>query len=173
MTETRDRIAAYVRENPGVHFNDLVRDLDLAPGQVQYHLRRLRRGDDVDSEHLYGRTHYYPPAFDEWERRALALVRRETSRDVLGYLLERDEADPESVAEAVGIARSTLEWHLDHLVAESIVEKRYDERGRVTLTLARPEATARLLAAVSPSLPERFVDRFERLLDDLLAGVDR
>ena len=40
-TDTRERIAAHVEHNPGVHFSELVRDLDLAPGQVQYHLRRL------------------------------------------------------------------------------------------------------------------------------------
>ncbi|QCJ48108.1 MULTISPECIES: winged helix-turn-helix transcriptional regulator [Haloprofundus] len=168
MSATRSRIAAHVHHNPGVHFNELVRALDLAPGQVQYHLRRLGRDERVAETHLYGKTHYYPSTFDEWERGVLALVRRETARDVLGVLLERDEATPAEVADEVGIARSTLAWHTKRLEEQSVVEKRYDSRGRVTLALARPEATARLLASVSPSLPERFVDRFTRLVDGLL-----
>lgn len=167
MTEARRRIAARVRERPGIHFNELVRSLDLAPGQVQYHLRQLL-GEDLRVERLYGRTHYYPPEFGEWERGVLALVRRETARDVLGYLLERGPSEPAAVADAVGIARSTLEWHLDHLLERDVVEKRYGDGNRVTLVLARPDETARLLASVSPSLPERFVDRFTRLVDDLL-----
>jgi len=48
------------------------------------------------------------------------------------------------------------------------VEKRRDARNRVTLALTRPEDTVRVLDAVQPSVPERFVDRFERLVDDLL-----
>ncbi|MGM0397617.1 MAG: winged helix-turn-helix transcriptional regulator, partial [Halobacteriota archaeon] len=38
MVETRTRIAEAVRTQPGIHFNGLVRSLDLATGQVQYHL---------------------------------------------------------------------------------------------------------------------------------------
>jgi DNA-binding MarR family transcriptional regulator len=76
------------------------------------------------------------------------------------------------VAEDLGIARSTLEWHLDHLVEQDVAEKKRDERGRVTLVLTRPAATVELLAAVSPSLPERFVDRFARLVDGLLEPAE-
>jgi predicted transcriptional regulator len=168
MTDTRARIADCVRARPGVHFNDLVRRLDLAPGQVQHHLKRLLSDERLVADELYGRTHYYPPEFDPWERRVLALVRRETTRDVVACLLD-GTTRPAAVADAVGIARSTLEWHLDNLTESDVVTKSYDERGRVTLRLTRPRRTAELLASVSPSLPERFVDRFTRLVDDLLA----
>ena len=168
MSSTRARVADHVAAHPGVHFNQLVRALDLAPGQVQHHVRRLVDDGRVERAEFYGRTHYYPPAFDAWERGALALFRRETARDVLGYLLERGDARPAEVADAVGVARSTLEWHVDHLVERDAVRKERDARNRVTLTLSRPEATARLLREVSPSLPERFVDRFARLVDSLL-----
>lgn len=172
MSDTRTRIAAHVRGHPGVHFNELVRGTDLAPGQVQYHLRRLLGEGTVTAEKLYGKTHYYPPTFGDWERGTLALVRRETARDVISTLLERGPASPAAVADDVGVARSTLEWHLDHLVEQDVVEKERDSRNRVTLVLVRPDETAELLVAVSPSLPDRFVDRFTRLVDDLLAGDD-
>jgi predicted transcriptional regulator len=80
MSETRNRIARQVRRSPGIHFNELTRKLDLAPGQVQYHLRKLERADDVVEESLYGRTHYYTPDYGSWERGALAVLRRETTR---------------------------------------------------------------------------------------------
>ncbi|MFC7141098.1 winged helix-turn-helix transcriptional regulator [Halosimplex aquaticum] len=165
-TDTRARIAAHVAENPGVYFSELVRQLDLAPGQVQYHLRRL---DDVVAADLYGRTHYYPPDCDDFERRALAALRRETAADVVVTLLRRGPSAPAEVAGEIDVARSTLEWHLDRLTDLDLVAKRRDERGRVTLVLERPEETARLLRTVEPSLPDRLVDRFTRLLDRLLA----
>jgi predicted transcriptional regulator len=166
VSKVRERIRDHVAAHPGVHFNELVRRLDLAPGQVQHHLKRLTP-DAVVAESLYGRTHYYPPAYDEWERGALALLRRETARDVLEALAAGPRA-PDAVAAEVGIARSTLEWHLDHLLERDLVEKAYDERGRVTLSLARPAETADLLGAVEPSLPDRLVDRFTRLVDSFL-----
>jgi len=166
VNDTRQRIAEHVEANPGVHFSELVRALDLAPGQVQYHLRKL--DDRVVSADLFGRTHYYPPDCDERDRRTLALLRRETARDVVVYLLRRGPSAPATVAEDVGIARSTLEWHLDRLVSEDLVRKSHDERGRVTVVLADPDRTAASLETVDPSLPERLVDRFDRLLADLL-----
>ncbi|WP_458206084.1 winged helix-turn-helix transcriptional regulator [Haladaptatus sp. NG-SE-30] len=169
MTETRSRIERCVESRPGVHFNDLVRRSGFAPGQVQYHLRDLLADNRLTSEHLYGKTHYYPPEYDEWQRSALALLRRETARDVLVSLLEHESARPATLADELGIARSTLEWHVDHLVKQDLVEKRRDEKNRVRLVPTRPEETARLLAVVTPSLPERMVDRFTRLVDDLLA----
>lgn len=166
MSDTRERVASYVRAHPGVHFSELVRGLDIARGQVQYHLRRL---DTLREEQVKGRSHYYPPGYDAWERRALALLRRETAGDVVAYLLAEESARPAEVADALGVARSTLEWHLDALVAADVVEKRRDADRRVTLAPARPAATVALLRDADPTLAGRLVDRFTRLLDRLLA----
>ena len=168
MSDVRERIASHVGDKPGVHFNGVVRDLDLAPGQVQYHVRRLRRANSLVAADYYGRTHYFPPECENWERGALALARRETARDVLCCLLDDGQSRPDDVAERVGVARSTLEHHLDHLVECGVVEKRRDARNRVTLALTRPEDTIDVLGKIQPSAPERFVDRFERLVDGLL-----
>lgn len=165
MTRQRDRIRRHVAANPGVHFNRLTRDLDLATGQVQHHLKKLRRAGEVIADPRYGRTHYYTPEYDPWERGALAVIRRETARGVLVHLIEAGPSTPASVASALDVARSTLEWHLDHLTEQDLVEKRRDADGRVTLVLNRPEETARLLRSVEPTLPERLVDRFTRLVD--------
>ncbi|MFB6170385.1 MAG: winged helix-turn-helix transcriptional regulator [Haloarculaceae archaeon] len=169
MTHQRDRIHDHIDTHPGAHFNALTRALDLAPGQVQYHLKKLRRRGEVVEEHLYGRTHYYTPGYDEWERGAIAVLRRETARDVLFALLERGPARPGAVADDLGIARSTLEWHLDHLVERGLVEKRRDTNNHVTLAVTRPTETVRLLDDITPSLSDRMLDRFTRLVDALLA----
>jgi predicted transcriptional regulator len=168
MTHQRDRIQEHIETHPGKHFNALTRALDLAPGQVQYHLKELRSQGAVVEEHLYGRTHYYAPEYDAWERGAIAVLRRETARDVLFHLLERGPSQPDAVADTLDIARSTLEWHLDHLVERDLVEKRRDRNNHVTLVATDPAGTVRLLENVTPSLSERMLDRFTRLVDTLL-----
>lgn len=170
MNETRDHLQRYVEAHPGVHFNALVRRLDLAPGQVQYHLHRLTDEGRVVGDELYGQTHYFAPTYDEQERRTLALARRETARDVLFYLLEREEVPAVTMADDLGLARSTLSYHLDRLADADLVVERRDDRGRVHVSLSRPDETLRLLEAIRPSFPTRLVDRFTRLVDDLLEG---
>lgn len=160
---TRDRIAARVQREPGIHFNELVRELGLAPGQTQYHLRRL----DVIGEEYFGQTHYYPPDYDGWERCALALLRRETAADVVAVLLADGPLQATVVTDRVGIARSTLSWHRDRLETAGLVETSSHPDGRL-LSVPEPERTARLLNRAEPSLPERLVDRFARLTDGLL-----
>lgn len=170
MTYQRTRIHEFVSDHPGIHFNELTRALDLAPGQVQYHLKKLKRKDAITEESLYGRTHYYTPDYGPWERGALAVLRRETARDILVYLMTNGPSAPDIVAEGLNIARSTLEWHLDHLVEQELVDKQRDVQNHVTLVLSHPEETARMLRLVEPSVADRLVDRFTRLVDGLLAG---
>jgi len=165
---TRRRIFEYIAENPGVHFNELTRALDLAPGQVQYHLRKLKGAEVVVEEPLYGRTHYFTTEYDESERGALAVARRETARDVLVTLLINGPNTPNAVAEEIDVARSTLEWHLDHLVEQGLVDKQRDNSNRVTLVLADPESTTGLLRTVEPSLLTQLVRGFSRLFDGVL-----
>ncbi len=168
MTDTRPQIRAQIYDDAGIHFNELVRESEYAPGQIQYHVRRLIDAGELVRDEFYGQTHYYPPSYDEWERGALALFRRETARSIVVHLIEHEPATPDAVADSLGIARSTLEHHLDHLVERGIVEKRYDDRNRVTLALQNRERTARVLPEVTPRIPDRLVDRFTRLVDDLL-----
>ncbi|WP_117363353.1 winged helix-turn-helix transcriptional regulator [Natrarchaeobaculum sulfurireducens] len=170
MSTTRQEIRTHVHANAGIHFNELVRESAFAPGQIQYHVRRLIDEDELVRDEYYGRTHYYPPAYDEWERAALALFRRETTREIVVYLIEHEPARPAAIAGELGIARSTLEYHLDRLVEREVVEKRYDARNRVTLELANPEVTGELLSTIEPTVPDRLLDRFTRLVDDLLEG---
>ncbi|ELZ42821.1 ArsR family transcriptional regulator [Halorubrum saccharovorum DSM 1137] len=165
MPDTRSRVRRHVRETPGVHFNRVGRDLDIATGQAQYHLRRLVRDGEIAVERIGGRAHYFDPAFDPWERRAIAYLRRETPRGILVRLHADGPTRPATLAEGLGIARSTVSWHASTLVESGIVEKSDDRPLR--LSLARPERTAALLDEVSPSLPDRIVDRFVRTVDSL------
>ena len=165
MSDTRGVVREHVEAHPGVYFNELTRDLDIATGQAQYHLRRLRDSGAVDSEALRGRTHYFPTGYDPWERRTIALLRRETARSIIVTALEEREPSASDLAEELDVARSTVSWHVSALVDADVAEKVYDQRGRSHIRLTRPDETRRLLDEVTPSLPDKLVDRFMRLVD--------
>lgn len=165
MSTTRDRIRRHVYDTPGVHFSRIGRDLDLATGQTQYHLRRLSRNGDVVIEEIGGRTHYFAPEFDPWERTAIAYLRRETARGIVVRLHADGPMRPVDLADELDVARSTVAYHVGKLAEDGVIDR--SETEPMTVTLADPDRTAALLDTVSPSLPDRVVDRFIRTVDRL------
>jgi DNA-binding MarR family transcriptional regulator len=151
-----------------MHLSEVRGALGLAPGQMQYHLGRLTSAGRLERESVYGKSHLYPPGYSERERRKVALFRRETARDVTLAVLLDGPIRASDVADRLDVARSTLEWHLDRLVEEDVLRKDRDASNRVTLTVTDEAETTRLLREIRPSLPERFLDRFTRLVDSLL-----
>lgn len=172
MSEVRTRIRRHLHKYPGTHVSGVVRELELGPGQVQYHLDALRSSGRVVAERYRGRTHYYPRETAAGDRRAIAVLRRETARDIVVYLIETGPSRPQAVTDALAIARGTLEYHLEPLCAEGLVAKHRSDGGAVTLIVPDPEPTLELVATTSPSSTDRFVDRFTRLVDVLLEGED-
>lgn len=176
MSDTRSEIYQFVQENPGIHFNAIGRGLDLATGQVQYHIRRLSKSNRVQVESVCGRMHYFPPTYSDWERSAIALLRRETSREIIILLLKDNSLEPQRIADRLDLARSTVEWHLTNLLEYGIARKVTAETGerhvkgneRVRVELEEPSRTYRLLREIDPSPADRLVDRFARFVDDLL-----
>lgn len=164
---TESRIERHVTAYPGVHFNQVVRDLDVTPDKLHRLAGQLEQEGRILTRKLYGKTHFYPPEFDEWEQNVLALLHRETAREILLVLLEDGPADPETVASAVGIARSTLEWHVSRLVDASVVEKNRNGRS-VSLELVDADRLTLLLSESEPTLTDRWVDRTTRLFDHVL-----
>lgn len=149
MTESRADIEAYVRAHPGSHFSAIVTNLDQATGQVQHHLSRLVRADRLERASVHGRTHYYPPGYDAKEKEMLALLRRESTRAIVTSLLETDGQRPDTLAATLGLARSTIEYHLEHLRDAGVLDKRRDTRGRVTVHLTNSRTVRRLLAEIT------------------------
>lgn len=170
MSDTRSQIRDCISQEPGIHFNEITRELGIATGQTQYHLRKLVRAGKLQKESIAGRTHYYLPTFSSWERRAIALLRRESTRELVFFLLRNDPVAPAEIAEQLGLARSTIEWHLSRLIRNDMVRKDQAETGCSgnVVRLQQKQAVYRLLREIEPNLLDRVVDRFSRLADDLL-----
>lgn len=168
MATVRERVHEHVEANPGVHFTALKDELDIATGQAQYHLRKLGTAGDIVADEIRGRTHYYDRSYDPWERRLLAFARRETARVLLANLLADGPLSAAELVDRLDVTRSTVAWHVSSLDDAGVVEKSYGDRGQVVVELVRPDATRRLLGEVTPSLADRLVDRFTRLVDEEL-----
>ena len=157
--DTRKRIFECVQANPGIHFSQLKRELEMETGALQYHLRRLERYGVLESEEYQGkRRAFVARELTPEERQILATLRYETTRHILLFLLEDGPARNGEIAEAVGVTPATISWHLSNLLDDSVVER--SDEGRTTLyRVSNEELTVQLLVRYRESFVDRAVDR--------------
>ncbi|MEF8900083.1 MAG: winged helix-turn-helix transcriptional regulator [Halovenus sp.] len=156
---TRKDIFEYVEANPGVHFNQLKRALDIETGALQHHLRELERYGVLESEMFQGKRRVFVGReLDDEEKTILAVLRYETTRRVLLYLLRDGPARNTDIAEEVGVTPATISWHLSNLCEAGVVEE-IDEGRTVRYDVTNRELTVQLLVRYQESFVDRAVDR--------------
>ncbi|MHA1733607.1 MAG: winged helix-turn-helix transcriptional regulator, partial [Promethearchaeota archaeon] len=132
--ENRCRIIDAVLEDPGVHFNELARRCELTPGQLKWHADVLRQYGVVRTERVGQYLAFFPlvprnPLGDV----DLRLGKSRTTLRVLKAVEERPGVSPSEVARELSLAKATVKYHVDKLVATGLVSTTREGR---TLKLA-------------------------------------
>ena len=141
---SRRRIYEHLLRLPGDHFRAIARALRMGVSSARHHLAILVRTGLVYEEHAEGRCRYYPRG-EAVTTQIAGLYRKHWKyRDlrfrVLLAVHAVREAQPATVARALGISRQLAAYHLARLAKQGRVVVRgglYRPRGR-----SRPEAVA-------------------------------
>ncbi|MCL4345724.1 MAG: winged helix-turn-helix transcriptional regulator [Candidatus Thermoplasmatota archaeon] len=99
----RDRILQLIRENPGMHFRAIQRESGLAIGQLEYHLYRLEKDEEITIRKDGKFKRYFPYSTGESLKKSLGFhLRNKVSRNIIFLLLSRGEASEERLKDRVG-----------------------------------------------------------------------
>lgn len=163
----RREIYESLREKPGAHFSDIQRSLEMATGTLQYHLKVLEDRGLVEVEREGRYTRYFVSLeVDRRDKEMLGVLRQETARRVVLVLLEEGVSRLTVLSNRLGLAPSTVSFHLGNLEEAGVVEK--PERGCYQLV---DEARVRdVLVAYRESFTDRAVDRVISLVTGLGEG---
>lgn len=158
----RADILQCVFDRPGIHLREVERETELALGQVLYHLDRLERmGIVVSSRDSGFRRYYGTREVGRGEKRFLAALRHELPRRALLQLLARGQANHKELQSALGVAGSTLSFHLARLLAGGVIVR--DRRGASNVyTISEPDIVRRELIYYRESFRDPEVDRYVR-----------
>ena len=136
----RGRIMGYVETNPGVHFTDIMRTLDIGSGTLAYHLDVLEKERFIVSRREGVYKLFYPRLWQSKEApRALPFFSTGSSRkNFRPSALEKKVIDiiemfpgitQVDIAEQLGISRQSMSYHIRKLRrAEVITVKK--EKGK-------------------------------------------
>ncbi len=167
--DTREKIFRTINRNPGLHFREIQRRTEIATGSLQYHVDYLKKKNIIRQEKDGKYVRYYSTRGEQLgaeNEELMSLLRKESMRRIILFLLTGSRANNERIAKAVELAPSTVSWHLKKLVETGLVEKRH--RGRKSFFyLKEPERAVSLLASFKTSflddLVEGFVDIWEEI----------
>lgn len=158
--DIKKRLVRLVETYPGLHLRELAREADVSEALAGYHLDRLEADDHVRSEAEAGFRRFYPvdaPAPTADERELLNILRRAVPLEIVVYLLEEGASVHADVTDQLGLAKSTVTYHVSNLRDAGIVERLDDGR----FALSDPRRIERLLIRWEP--PEDLTDRFADL----------
>jgi len=115
-SEVRQRLAAFVRESPGVTITDLARLVGLSHSTVSYHLRILEQASEVQGRRDGRTVRYYAPGqYEDLRTRLRPLLERKRVRAIIRILEERPDAVPFHIARELEVSVPTVMWHLAKL----------------------------------------------------------
>ncbi|AIJ06144.1 transcriptional regulator, ArsR family [Methanocaldococcus bathoardescens] len=108
--ELRRKIYNSIKKHPGIHFRELERRVNIATGNLQYHLQYLEKKNLIKSENDGGYVRYFPKdcQLDENGKKIMSFLRRKTSRHIILYLLSKESANNKDIAKDLNLSPSTV-----------------------------------------------------------------
>ncbi len=136
----RARVHQLVQQNPGIHFQQVVRTVGIAEGNTSYHLRKLEELGLVTSKKAGGYTCYFEKgAVDRRVMAALTQVRSPSTQAILQSVVARPGVTNAQLEVEHGLAKGTVSYHLAKLRKAGLIESKGGHR---PTDLARSVAAA-------------------------------
>jgi predicted transcriptional regulator len=142
-----------------VHFRQISRDLDLAIGQLDFHINALMKGEVIVKETISGNARYYVrDKFSKDERKAMSILRREIPRGIALFLLDNPGSTPSKILENFSFTSATMSYHLRRLEKTGILRVEQDGRERHYF-IDDPELVSSLMVLYRSTLLDTIVEK--------------
>jgi len=163
----RDKIYSTIVQNPGLHFREIQRRVGIATGALQYHLDYLKKKNFVREEKQGKFSHFYSIQGGEVDSGLMNLLRQESVRKIVLFLMNKRRATLPTISENVQLSLSTTSFHMQKLLqAQVVIQKSI--KGRVYFSLMDKERVLILIVQYRKSflddLVDNFIDTWEREL---------
>ncbi|MDF2738060.1 MAG: hypothetical protein K0S93_1919 [Nitrososphaeraceae archaeon] len=163
----QDKIVKCVNEIPGIRYRELLRITGISNGVLSYHLNLLDNSGKIRVNRVNNRvTRYFSYDVSLHETYVIGLLRQETSRKIIMYILEKGTCGFNDIIIHTRKVPSTISWHMARLKAANIVKVRkqyefnYYEIGMDKLILQD------LLSKYKSSFTEKIVDDYIEMINE-------
>ncbi len=158
--ETRRKIFAYVSKYPGSHMRKIKRELDLAMGEIEYHLNYLEEHGLFASQMSGNKKRYYVANEVQYpDRKILGILRQKMPRKIILLVMKNEIISFGDILKELDISKSTLSFHLKKLIKSSILEVRRKGRQKF-YSVKDQKRVVQILITYKSSFVDEAVERF-------------
>ena len=156
--EARRKVFDTVKHYSGSHFREIERKSGLSVGSVKFHLDSLTRNGLIVMQKDGNNIRYFSRDIEIKNSVLLGLLRQDSVRKILIYMLTHKNFNHEDITNEVGLSPSTVSWHIKKLEENDIIIA--ERRGRKTFyrLLADKSEILNLLVIYKESFFDKMVD---------------
>ncbi|WP_342677701.1 winged helix-turn-helix transcriptional regulator [Methanofollis sp. UBA420] len=131
VPENRKKIHACIRDQPGISASRIAGITGISRGTVAYHISRLQAGGMIKKVQNRGNVGFFIATDDNTADKEYTLLHMQnsTEREILFLLLDTPELSQSEIADAIGISRPAVSWHMRRLDFDGVVESFRNGRG--------------------------------------------
>lgn len=161
---TRDLVYAFILNNPGSYFREILRSLSIGTGNLQYVIENLEREGKITAIKVGAYKHFYPSEVEEQKINILSILSQESPREILIFLASHPGSCQTNVAKKIRCSSPTARWYLIRLESLGLIWSRRDGTGvKYYANTSIPEL-ANLLKRYRPGIWNRYADRMADLM---------
>ncbi len=153
QNDNTQRVLQFIQQNPGCHLREVKRALNLSMGTTQYHLNLLEKESKITSEKQYLYKNYFAAGlFQQNEKNILNILKIETSRDIIMFIMERTNPTQSDIVERLHLSAATVGWSLSRLVESKIIGEQKDGKFKRYVMLENTQKIATLMKNYHPNM---------------------
>lgn len=136
--EKRKRILQIVLNTPGIHYNKLMKDAGLSPGQFQWHIKVLKKFNLIECKRDGQYRLFYPIIIPgtKLEKEILidkpskAKIHHPTTLSVYETIKKQPGIFASKISRKLELGRSTVTYHINKLAQNALIYSTKSKKGR-------------------------------------------
>ncbi|NOJ29920.1 MAG: hypothetical protein DA328_07120 [Nitrososphaeraceae archaeon] len=165
--DVRKKLIEFITDAPGIRYRELLRLTGLSNGVLSYHLDVLTKNGRIKNKKTNQRvTRYYPNGFSEEESEIIAVLRQETSRKIIQFIIENPHCTFNEIVDYCGKVPSTISWHLSKLKESEIVEN-LKSNNTGTYTVKKCDKVNEIIEKHKNSFVQRIVNDYVDMVESI------
>jgi predicted transcriptional regulator len=123
------KVLDFIQQNPGCHLRQIKNEIGMSMGSVQYQLFRLEKNGRITSirRGLY-KFYFLSGIFHDNEKDILQVLRQETARQILLFVIEQKNPTQTDIVNTIGISAASVNWHIRRLISFKLIYEIKDGR---------------------------------------------